>query len=93
MGFEPNLGNVSNTIPLSTREHVVPHFVRRLGTGEVKMVVGREGNEPVYIAQLILEPDCLLPTAEPISLWFSDLLMLPGDKFDTLAKAAYKLDN
>ena len=57
------------------------------------MVVGREGNEAVYIAQLILEPDCSLPTTEPILLWFSDLLTSPGNKFDTLAKATYKLDN
>ncbi len=41
----------------------------------------------------MLKPDCLLPTAEPISLWFSDLLTLLGDKFDTLAKAAYELDD
>jgi len=61
--------------------------------GEVEMVAGHEGNEPVYIAQLVLEPDCSLPPAKPISLWFSDLLTSPGDKFDTLAKAVYELDN
>jgi len=61
--------------------------------GEVEMVVGWEGNEPVYITQLILEQDCSLPTAKPISLWFSDLLTSPGDKFDTLTKAAYELDD
>ena len=61
--------------------------------GEVKMLAGREGNEAIYIAQLVLEPDCTIPTAEPIQVWFSDLLTSPGDKFDTLAKAAYELDN
>src|SRR6267154_4724248 len=80
-------------VPLSTGERVVSRFIRRLGMGEVEMVVGWEGNEPVYIAQLILEQDCSLPTAKPISLWFSDLLTSPGDKFDTLAKAMYKLDD
>ena len=57
------------------------------------MLAGHKGNKPIYIAQLILEPNCTLPTAEPIQIWFSDLLTSPGDKFDTLAKAAYKLDN
>jgi len=80
-------------VPLSTGEHVIPQFIRRLGTGEVEMVVGQEGNKAIYIAQLILKPDCSLPATEPITLWFSDLLTSPGDKFDTLTKAAYKLDN
>jgi len=30
--------------------------------------------------------------AEPLQLWFSDLLTLTGNKFNTLAKAAYELD-
>ena len=81
------------TIPLSTGEHIIPHFVRRLGSGEVKMLAGRERNELIYIAQLVLKPDCTLPTAEPIQVWFSDLLTSLGDKFDTLAKATYELDD
>jgi len=57
------------------------------------MLTGHEGNEAIYIAQLILTPDCTLPSTEPLQLWFSNLLTSMGDKFDTLAKAAYKLDN
>jgi len=57
------------------------------------MVAGCEGNEPIYIAQLVLTPDCTLPPAEPIQIWFSDLLTSTGDKFNTLAKAAYELDD
>src|SRR6266853_3182849 len=64
-----------------------------MGTGEVEMLAGREGNKPIYIAQLVLTPDCTLPPAEPIQIWFSNLLMSTGDKFDTLAKAVYKLDD
>src|SRR6266851_2318757 len=64
-----------------------------MGTGEVEMLTGREGNEPIYIAQLVLTPNCTLPPAEPIQIWFSDLLTSTGDKFDTLAKAAYELDD
>jgi len=49
------------------------------------MVVEREGNELVYMAQLFLDPDCSLPAmADPICLWFSDLLISLGDKFNTL---------
>jgi len=87
------MGNVSNTVPLSTGEHVILRFVRWLGSEEVEMVAGHEGNEAVYITQLILEPDCSLLPAKPISLWFSNLLTSPGDKFDTLTKAAYELDD
>ena len=57
------------------------------------MLAGCERNEAIYIAQLVLEPDWSLPTAKPIQVWFSNLLTSPGDKFDTLAKATYKLDN
>ncbi len=57
------------------------------------MLAGREGNEAIYVAQLVLTPDCTLPPAEPLQLWFSDLLTSTGDKFDTLAKAAYELDD
>ncbi len=56
------------------------------------MLAGRKGNEPIYVTQLVLTPDCTLPPAEPLQLWFSDLLTSIGDKFDTLAKAAYELD-
>jgi len=84
---------VADTVPLSTGEQVVPQFVRRLGTGEVEMLARWEGNEAIYVAQLILTPDCTLPTAEPLQIWFSNLLTSTGDKFNTLAKAAYKLDN
>ncbi len=72
---------------------MVPQFVRRMGTGEVEMVMGQEGNEPIYITQLVLTPDCTLPPAKPIQIWFSDLLIATGDKFNTLAKAAYELDD
>jgi len=92
-GFEPNLGHVIDTVPLSTGERVVPQFIHRMGTREVEMVARCEGNEPIYIAQLVLTPDCSLPPAEPIQIWFSDLLTSTGDKFDTLAKAAYELDD
>src|SRR5216683_5883263 len=91
--FEPNLGHVADTVPLSTGKRVIPQFVRRLGTGEVKMLTRHKGNEAIYVAQLILTPNCTLPTAEPLQLWFSNLLTSMGDKFDTLAKAAYKLDD
>jgi len=64
-----------------------------MGTGEVEMLAGQEGNEPIYITQLVLTPDCTLPPAEPIQIWFSNLLTSTGDKFDTLAKAAYELDD
>ncbi len=37
-GFEPNLGNVVDTVPLSTGEHIIPQFVRRMGSGEVEML-------------------------------------------------------
>ena len=57
------------------------------------MLAGREGNKPIYIAQLVLTPDCTLPPAEPIQIWFSNLLTSTRDKFDTLAKAVYKLDD
>ena len=57
------------------------------------MLVGHEGNEAIYVTQLILEPDCALPTAEPIQIWFSNLLTSLGDKFNTLAKAMYELDD
>ena len=57
------------------------------------MVAGQEGNEPVYMAQLFLEPNCSLPTANPILLWFSDLLTSLGDKFNTLACTMYELDD
>jgi len=61
-----------NTIPLSTGKHVVPQFVRRLGIGEVEMLARREENKLIYVAQLVLTPDCTLPSAEPIQIWFSD---------------------
>ncbi len=64
-----------------------------MGTREVKMLAGQEGNEPIYIAQLVLAPNYTLPPAEPIQVWFSDLLTSPGDKFNTLAKATYELDD
>ncbi len=64
-----------------------------MGTGEVEMLAGCKGNEVIYVAQLVLTPDCTLPAAEPLQIWFSDLLTSTGDKFDTLAKAAYELDN
>ena len=57
------------------------------------MLAGQEGNEPVYVAQLILKPNCLLPAANSISLWFSDLLTSLGDKFNMLTQATYKLDD
>ena len=91
--FEPNLGYMANTVPLSMGKRVVPQFVRRLGTGEVEMLAGHEGNEVIYVTQLVLTPDCTLPVAEPLQIWFSDLLMSTGDKFDTLAKATYELDD
>ncbi len=91
--FKPNLGHVADTVPLSTGEQVVPQFVRRLGTREVEMLMGCKGNEVIYIAQLVLTPDCTLPAAEPLQLWFSDLLTSTGDKFNTLAKATYELDD
>jgi len=91
--FKPNLGNVADTVPLSTGERVVPQFVRRMGMGEVEMLAGHEGNKPIYITQLILTPNCTLSMAEPLQIWFSNLLTSTGDKFDMLAKATYKLDN
>jgi len=57
------------------------------------MLTRHEGNEPIYITQLVLTPDCTLPMAEPLQIWFSDLLTSTGDKFNTLAKATYKLDD
>ncbi len=71
----------------------MPQFVRLLGSGEVEMLAGREGNEVIYITQLVLTSDCTLPTAKPLQLWFSDLLTSPGDKFNMLAKATYELDD
>jgi len=55
-----------------------------LETGKVEMLAGWEGNKLVYVAQLFLEPDCSLPVANPISVWFSDLLTSLGDKFNML---------
>ncbi len=92
-GFEPNLGHIANTIPLSTSKQVVPQFVRRLGTREVEMLTRQEENEAIYVTQLILIPNCTLPAAKPLQLWFSDLLTSTGDKFNTLAKATYELDD
>ncbi len=57
------------------------------------MVAGREGNKPVYVAQLHLEPDYGQAVTDPILVWFSDLLTSPGDKFNTLTRATYKLPN
>ena len=57
------------------------------------MLTRHEGNEPIYITQLILTPNCTLSMAEPLQIWFSNLLTSTGDKFDMLAKATYKLDN
>ncbi len=74
-------------------EQVIPQFIRRLGSGEVKMVAGWEGNEPVYVAQLRLKPDYGQAVADPIPFWFSNLLTSPGDKFNMLTRATYKLDN
>ncbi len=90
-GFKPNLGNVSETVTLSMGERVIPQFVQWLGTGEVEMVVGQEGNEPVYVAQLCLKPDYGQAVADPIPYWFSDLLTSLGDKFNTLTWATYEL--
>ena len=45
------------------------------------------------MAQLRLEPNYGQAIADPIPVWFSDLLTSTGDKFDTLAKATYELDN
>ena|SRR6266851_8175917 len=59
--------------------------------GEVEMVAGQEGNEPVYVAQLILEPNYGQAIADPLTIWFSDLLTSLGDKFNTLAHATYDL--
>ncbi len=55
------------------------------------MVVGREGDKPIYVAQLFLKPNCSLPAANPITIWFSDLLTSPGDKFNMLIQATYNL--
>ena len=57
------------------------------------MLTGCEGNKAIYVAQLVLTPDCTLPVAEPLQIWFSDLLTSTGDKFNMLAKAAYELDD
>jgi len=92
-GFEPNLGHVSNTMPLSTGERVIPQFVQRLGAGEVEMVAGREGNELVYVAQLRLKPNYGQAIADPIPIWFSNILTSLGNKFNTLAQATYELPN
>src|SRR6266851_3702628 len=39
-GFELNLGNVVDTVPLSTGKRVIPQFVQRLGSREVEMLAG-----------------------------------------------------
>ncbi len=90
--FKPNKGWVSCKIPNANRALVVPRFIQRLGTGEVKMVVGRSSKEAVYVTKLFLKPNYSCSLINPMAPWFLQLLGGPSAGFNTLAKATYDLD-
>ena len=56
-GFEHNNGNINLSYPTSIGQFVAPMWIQRLGSREVEMQAGREGEEPTYMAELFLEPD------------------------------------
>ena len=87
-GFKHNNGNIDLSCPTSTRQFVTPMWIRRLGSGEVEMRVGREGEEPTYMAEVFLKPDYSQEPADPIPGWFLNLLHGADGSFHTLAQAA-----
>ncbi len=56
------------------------------------MVVGRDGEEAVYVAKLYLIPNYSCTPVEPMAPWFLQLLYSPSAGFNVLAKTAHKLD-
>jgi hypothetical protein len=92
-GFSRNDGHVELSCPTSTGQFVTPMWVRRLGSGEVEMRAGREGEEATYVAELYLDPDYSQEPTEATPRWFLDLLHGADGGFHTLARAAHKLPN
>ena len=84
-GFERNKGNIKLSCPTSTRQFVTPMWVRRLGSGEVEMQAGTEGEEPTYMAELFLKPDYSQEPTDPMPGWFLNLLHRANGGFHTLA--------
>ena len=90
-GFECNKGNIDLACPTSTRQFVTPMWIRRLGSGEVEMQAGREGEEPTYMAELFLKLDYSQEPTDPILGWFLNLLHGANGSFHTLAQAVRAL--
>ncbi len=91
--FLPNQGHINCVIPTEDRALVVPHFIQRRGDGHVKMVVGREPGEPVYVSEIHLTPDYSQIPTNPIGVWFLQLLTGVATRFNALTKATHKLPN
>ncbi len=72
---------------------MVPNFVHRRGDGQVKMVAGRERNEPVYVSEIFLAPDYSQIPTNPMGPWFLQLLTGAPARFNALTEAAHKLSD
>ena len=57
------------------------------------MVVGRDREEAVYIAELYLALNYLCIPVKPLAVWFLQLLSSPSTGFNILAEAMHELDD
>ena len=92
-GFEHNDSNVNLSCPTSTGQFITPAWIQRRGSSGVEMRVGREGEEPTYMAKLFLKPDYSWEPIEAMQGWFLNLLHRADAGFHTLAGAAKALSS
>jgi hypothetical protein len=90
-GFVCNDGHVALQVFTESGQVVVPQWIKRMGSGKIQMVVGREGGEPVYIAELFIEPDYTNKPTQAMPAWFLHLLQANDASFHTLAQATRTL--
>jgi hypothetical protein len=90
-GFVRNDGHVALEVFTDSGQVVVPQWIRRMGSGEVQMVAGRDGGEPVYVAELFIEPAYTNEPTQAMPAWFLHLLQANDASFHTLAQAARTL--
>src|SRR6266851_3552428 len=91
--FIPNEGCINCVISMEDGALVVPHFIRRRGSGQVEMVAGRACGEPVYISNIYLTPNYSRIPTDPMGAWFLQLLGGPAAGFNALAEALHELPN
>jgi hypothetical protein len=90
-GFVCNDGHVALEVYTDSGRVVIPQWIRRMGSSEVQMVAGRDGGEPVYVAELFIKPDYTNKPTQAMPAWFLHLLQANDASFHTLAQATHTL--